>query len=155
MSKIIRFFVGSVILVISTQSYADRDDPNLGLIKARQGDMELRGFFLGPLAAMAKGDMPYDAEMAASLASNLKLLLELDMGRAWAEGTDKEKYKGKTHALPKIWSTYPEIAEYGKKYKAAVGVLAGSAGNGLDALRANLGDVGDACKACHDDFKEE
>ena len=55
--------------------------------------------------------MPYDAEMASSLANNLATLLELDMGRAWAKGTDNEAYPGKTTALPKIWSTYPEIAE--------------------------------------------
>ena len=154
MRKIISSFITLAVLAVSSQSFAD-DDPNLDLIKARQGDMELRAFFLGPIVAMAKGEMEYDAKMAASLAGDLQLLTKLDMGRAWAPGTGNDKYPGKTAALPKIWDTYPEIAEYGKKYKTAVDALAGSAGKSLNDLRANLGPVGDACKACHDDFEEK
>lgn len=155
MRKIISSFVALVFMVLSLNSLADGDDPNLDLIHARQGEMELRAYNLGPLVAMAKGEIPYDAKMAANLAKNLQLLLQLDMGRAWAPDTGNDKYAGKTAALPEIWSTYPKISERGKKYAAAVKTLAGSAGNGLNELRANLGGVGDACKACHDDFQEK
>lgn len=155
MRKIMSLFVALAYLSFSSLSFADSDDPNLALIKARKGEMELRSYNLEPLVAMAKGEIPYDAEMAANLANNLQMLLQLDMGRAWAPGTGNDKYPGKTAALPKIWSTYPEIAEYGKKYAGTVKTLAGSAGNGLNDLRANLGDVGKACKACHDDFNEK
>jgi cytochrome c556 len=155
MRKIIILSIASVFIALSAQSFADKHDPNLKLIKARQSLMQLRVFNAGPLFGMAKGKMPYDAEMAASLATNLKLLSEMNMGRAWAGGTGNDNYPGKTKALPKIWSTYPEIAEYGKKYMSAVDALASAAGNGLDELRANIGNLGKACKACHDDFREE
>ncbi len=155
MRKIIILSIASVFIALSAQSIADKHDPNLNLIKARQSLMQLRVFNAGPLFGMAKGKMPYDAEMAAGLANDLKRISELNMGRAWAGGTGNDNYPGKTRALPKIWSTYPEITEYDKKFKAAVNALAGSAGNGLDELRANIGSLGKACKACHDDFREK
>ena len=109
-------------------------DPNLKLIKARQSEMQLKLFNSGPLFGMAKGKIEYNAELAAMLANNLLLQTQLDMGRAWAKGTDSDEYFGETAALPEIWSTYPEIAEKGKAYVKAVTELAPVAGNGLDAL---------------------
>jgi cytochrome c556 len=117
--------------------------------------MQLRAFNVGPLFGMAKGKIDYDAEMAKKLAGNLKLMLDLDNGRAWAQGSDNENYADKTRALPKVWTTYPEIADYGKKFAMAVNELAAVAGDGRDALKSKIGAVGKACKACHDEFREE
>ena len=131
------------------------DDPLAKAIKARQGEMQLRSFNAGPLFGMAKGDIDYDADLANQLAGNLKLLLELDMGRSWPQGSDNESYPGKTTSLPKIWTTYPEIGNYGKKYATAVNELAAAAGNGRDALRSKIGALGKSCKGCHDEFREK
>jgi len=130
-------------------------DPNENAIKARQAEMQLRSFNAGPLFGMAKGQIDYDAALAAKLAGNLKLMLDFDNGRAWAPGTHKVAYPGKTEALPKIWDTYPEIADYGKKYKEAVTALAAVAGSGADALKPAVGELGKACKGCHDNFREK
>ncbi len=130
-------------------------DPNLKLIKARQSEMQWKSFNAGPLFGMAKGKIEYNAELAAMLANNLLLQTQLDMGRAWAEGTDNVAYEGKTAALPKIWSTYPEISEKGKAYVKAVTELAPVAGNGLAALKSKISALGKGCKGCHDDFREK
>jgi len=142
-------------LTFAAPTFAAGKDPNLGLIKARQSEMQLRSFNAGPLFGMAKGKVAYDAELAGKLANNLKTLLELDMGRAWKKGTDNEAYPGKTRTLPKVWTTYPEISEKGKAYAKAVGELAAVAGNGLDALKGKVGALGKGCKGCHDDFRAE
>jgi len=130
-------------------------DPNLKLIKARQGEMQLKSFNAGPLFGMAKGKVEYNAELAAMLANNLLLQTQLDMGRAWAKGTDNVAYEGKTAALPEAWSTYPEIADKGKAYVKAVTELAPVAGNGLAALKSKISALGKGCKGCHDDFREK
>jgi cytochrome c556 len=143
-----------LVLSLSANSFA-ADDPLMNAIKARQGEMQLRSFNAGPLFAMAKGKIDYDAELANKLAGNLKLMLDLDNGRAWAQGSDNEKYPGKTRALPKIWTTYPEIGDYGKKFAMAVNDLAMTAGNGADALKSKLGALGKSCKGCHDEFREK
>ncbi len=155
MQKIIIVSLSLVALLLSGQGFADKKDPKLKAIKARQGEMQLRSFNAGPLFAMAKGDLAYDAEMASTLANNLKLLLDLNMGNAWPQGSDNENYPGKTTSLPKIWETYPEIAENGKKYAQAVNDLAAVAGNGLSEIRRTIGPLGKSCKACHDSFREK
>lgn len=149
--------IGLLIIGLSftAPAFAAKDDPNLKLIKARQGDMQIRAFSAGPLFGMAKGKIPYNAEMAGKLANNLKTMLEVDMGRAWKKGTDNKAYAGKTAALPEIWSTYPEVKEKGKAYAKAVKELAAVAGNGLDALKGKIGALGKGCKGCHDDFREK
>jgi cytochrome c556 len=155
MPKKILIFLNALAVTFAAQAFAADDDPNIYLIKARQGDMALRGYSVAPLFGMAKGKIPYDAEVAKKLANNLKVLLELDIGGAWAAGTGKDKYPGKTHALPEIWSTYPKVAEAGKKYQAAVNEFVAVAGEGLEAMRSKIGDLGDSCKGCHDDFREK
>jgi len=148
-----------IILVLAALGLAAQaiaaDDPNEKAIKARQAEMQLRSFNAGPLFGMAKGQIDYDAGLANKFAGNLKLMLDLDNSRAWAKGTDNEAYPGKTAALPKIWTTYPEIADHGKEYKQAVIALAAAAGNGVDALKPAVGDLGKACKGCHDNFREK
>jgi cytochrome c556 len=117
--------------------------------------MHVRAFNAGPLFAMAKGDMPYNAELAAKLAGNLKTLLAVDMGRAWIPGSDNKAYPKETTALPKIWETMPEIGKYGKAYAEAVNEVAAVAGGGVDALKSKINDLGKACKSCHDEFREK
>ncbi len=130
-------------------------DPNLKIIKARQSIMQLRVFNAGPLFAMAKGKIDYNAELASTLSNNLLLMTKMNNGRAWAKGTDNVAYKGKTAALPEIWSTYPKVAEKGKAYVKAVTELAAVAGYGVDALRSKIRPLGKSCKGCHDDFREK
>jgi cytochrome c556 len=130
-------------------------DPNLKAIKARQGVMQLRSFNAGPLFGMAKGKIEYDAELANMLANNLLMMTKINNGRTWPKGSDNAAYKGKTTALPEIWSTYPEVAEKGKAYVKAVTELAAVAGNGVDALKSKIGALGKGCKGCHDDFREK
>jgi cytochrome c556 len=144
-----------LIGITLTATAYSADDPLQKAIKARQGEMQLRSFNAGPLFGMAKGDIDYDAALATKLAGNLKLMLDLDNGRAWAKGSDNENYAGKTTALPKIWTTYPEIADYGKKFAVAVNELAAVAGNGRDALKSKIGALGKSCKGCHDEFREK
>ena len=141
-------------LTLAAPGFAGKD-PLKNAIKARQGEMQLRAFNVGPLFGMAKGKIDYDADLAKKLAGNLKLMLDLDNGRAWVKGSDIDSYMGDTTALPKIWTTYPEISKYGKKYVAAVNELAAVAGDGRDALKSKMGAVGKSCKGCHDEFREK
>ena len=104
-------------------------DPNKNAIKARQGEMQMRSFNAGPPLPWPKA-ISYDAAMASKLAGNLKMLLDIDMSRAWPKGSDLDNYFGETTSKPEIWTTYPEIVEYGKRYAKAVNELSSVAGNG-------------------------
>ena len=130
-------------------------DPNLKLLAARQGEMQLRSFNAGPLFGMAKGKVPYDAELASMLANNMLTLTKLNNGRAWKKGTDVSVYPDDTTALAKIWEAGSEVGKKGKAYKKAVKELSMEAGNGLDALKTKVSALGKTCKGCHDDYRKK
>ena len=130
-------------------------DPNEKAIKARQAVMTLQSWYAGPLFQMAKGDMEYDAEMASTYAANLITLANVEGGGMWPPGTDNGAYAGKTRTLPEVWTTWPEASKKAEALSEAAAALAEVAGDGLDALRSNIGAVGKACKGCHDDFRAE
>ena len=151
LSRLILLFI---CMSVAVPVFAGKD-PKKGAIKARQGEMQLRAFNAGPLFAMAKGKMPYDAEKAQTMANNLKVLLDLNNGAAWMKGTSNKEYADDTTALPKIWETWPKIADFGKDYAKAVKALAANAGKGKGELGKAVKDLGKACKDCHDEFRKK
>lgn len=128
-------------------------DPVEDAIKARQGYYQVVKLNAGALFAMAKGDVAYDADTAATHARNLEMLSQLDNSAMWPAGSSNADRPGETRALPVIWTTFPAIAEKGQAFKDATATLASTAGGGLDSLRANIGALGASCKGCHDTYR--
>ena len=112
---------------------------------------------LGLLGDMAKGKSDYDAKIASAAANNLVAMANMDNSTMWpaGSGVDANGLKEKTRAKPEIWSTYPKIGEKSKDLKDALTEMAADAGNGLDAVKANMNAVGKGCKGCHEDFRAE
>ncbi len=144
----------SVALFATTPSLAKDDGPHDKAIKARQALMQLYSFNLGILGAMAKGEADYDAEAASAAADNLLAAVSMNQSAMWPPGSHNEDAANlENRSLPKIWETYPEIAEKGKALGKAATDLQAVAGDGLDALKGGMGAAGKSCKGCHDDFR--
>ena len=58
-----------------------------------------------------------------------------------------------TAAKPEIWSNMSDVGEKSRALRAAAEAMSAAAGDGLDALRSNMGAVGDGCKGCHESFR--
>ena len=154
MSTFARWMLLVVGLSLALSASAAKD-PNEKAIKSRKAVMTLQSWYAGPLFQMAKGEMDYDAETASANAAALNVMATIKGDMMWPPGTDNGAYEGKTRALPEIWSTYPDVAKKGEALSEAAAALAAVAGDGLDALRSQIGPVGKACKGCHDDFRAE
>jgi len=124
-------------------------------IKVRQGLMDLRAWNIGTLGAMAKGKTAYDAAAAQAAADNLVALAGMSTAAMWPEGSDSTALPGKTAAKLEAWTTYPEIVKRDEALQAAAAAMAAVAGNGLDALRGEIKNLGGACGACHKKFREK
>jgi cytochrome c556 len=62
----------------------------------------------------------------------------------------------KSEALPVIWQQFPTFRQRAAGLAGAAHQLAAVAGSGnLDATKAAFGNLGAACKACHDTFREK
>lgn len=149
-------FVLSVLASMTTLADGHGDDyPFKKEIQGRMGVMNLYSYYLGELGAMAKGDAPYDAEAASRAANNLLSMAKLDNTTMWPQGSDNSvaALKNKTRAKPEAWTTFPEVAEKHKAFITAATTMAAEAGNGLDAVKANIGAIGKSCKGCHKPFR--
>jgi cytochrome c556 len=93
--------------------------------------------------------------VAPNAAANLAALSHMNTGALWPAGSDNGALGDKTAALPAIWETYPAVTDKAKALSDASTELAAVAGDGLDAMKAGLGNVGKSCGGCHDDFRQK
>lgn len=152
MSK--RWLTGIAGICVLISGVVIAEGPHDKAIEARQAMFKLYGYHVGLLSGMAKGKIEYDAALALEAAQNLDAAANLGQSTLWPMGSDNSNADNATNrALPEIWETYPAIVEKGDALKEATANLVANAGNGLDALKSSMGDVGGACKDCHTDFR--
>lgn len=132
---------------------ATADGHGEDVVKARRAYFKLIGSNMGPLGAMAKGNVEYSAETAQLHAGNLLTMNGYNAAPHFAAGTSNADLPGKTRLLPKAFEDFDGMLADYNDYKAAVEGLAAVAGDGLDALRPAVGKLGGTCKACHDDYR--
>ncbi|MDP5306808.1 c-type cytochrome [Paracoccus spongiarum] len=123
------------------------------ILEARQGFMKMLSLNMAPLAAMAKGEMPYDEAAASLAAANIEALSGYAAAGLFTPGTANGEVED-SDALPAIWEK-PE--QFAQEY-AALGEAAAGASEAVKGGQGNIGPVlqklGGACKDCHDDFRK-
>ena len=131
----------------------DADEAAVRAHEARVHHMQLNAFSLAPLGAMAQGEMPFDAELAAAKASNIAALARLDQTGYWVEGSDSESLED-SRALPVIWEDLAEVQGRFDELATAAEATAAAAAEGQEAFAAAFGELGGTCGSCHEDFRE-
>ncbi len=156
MKKTLLVTLATVALGTTTLvTFAQEEFPFQNQIEARQALMNVYRFNLGMLGAMAKGEMPYDASMASDAANNLFAAASMRNGAMWPAGSDMSApgLANMTAAKPDIWGENSGVGEKSQAFRAAAEAMSATAGDGLDALRSNMGALGDGCKGCHEPFR--
>ncbi|MGE0384639.1 MAG: cytochrome c [Gammaproteobacteria bacterium] len=129
-------------------------------IRARQSIMRVVGINFAPLAGMAQGKIPFDRNAFAANALRLESVWAMEPQRYFVPGSDKavsgSKIAGFTDARPAAWSKPADFkAAFDKNGKAIQALAAAARGGDQAAMSAAVGEVGKACKGCHDDFREK
>jgi cytochrome c556 len=123
------------------------------LVKQRQAVMTLQGKYFGPMAGMAQGRIPYDANVVQRNAGFLDNLSRMP----W-DGFDPST-KGvnvKTAALPAIWSDNAKFREAADRLQSETSKLYAVSRSGDEAaVKAQIGALGKACGACHENFRQK
>lgn len=118
-------------------------------ISYRQSAMFIQNQHFGRIAAMANGRLPFDASSAAANADIVAGISKLPWP-AFGAGTEGGK------ARPEIWKEQAKFKELSEKLQAETDKLQTVAkGGNLEAIKAQVGAVGQTCKACHDDFRKK
>lgn len=152
-----RFTQGSLIAAfaaatVATSALAAGHGGNPA-VSARKAHMQLYAHNLGILGAMARGNAEYDAAAATAAAGNLAELASIDQGSYWVPGTDSDSLPEESRALPVLFDNLDDVTAQRLKLLAAAESLAATAGDGLDAVRAGLGPIGQTCGSCHEDYQ--
>ena len=112
--------------------------------------MQMVGYHIGLLGAMAKGEMEFNAEMASGAAQNINALASMSQATLWIEGTAQGETEG-SRAKAEIWT---DASGFDERFEALANASSALVGvSDLDALRAGMGDLGGSCKACHEKYR--
>ena len=117
-------------------------------VKYRRAAYQLMNLNFQNLDAMAENKKPFNREEAARNAEFVALLATVPKG-FFGEGTDKD-----TRAKPEIWKNRADFDSKmdkmtGEAAKLPAVVKAGD----LGAFKKQVQDLGEACKACHDEYR--
>jgi cytochrome c556 len=120
-------------------------------VKQTQAMMKGNGKNAGALAAMVKGEKPYDqATVDAAMAQFEDTVKKFPT--LFPDSIKGMKPEGDYYASPKIWEDKAgfdeHIASFGKAVAAAKGKI-----TDLDTLKATLPVIGKQCGGCHETYR--
>jgi len=119
-------------------------------IADRKALMKERGGLVGGLVKMTKGEEPFDAAKVLAALTALQANGEkFDVALLFPAGSDQ----GDTKALPKIWEDTAGFEAAEDKFEAAAAASIAAAPQDVDALKAQVGAIGQACAGCHETFR--
>jgi len=121
-------------------------------VKYRQSAMTVMANHFGRVGAMVQGRVPFDAATANANAEVVAMMSKLPF-IAYVEGTPGTAKGG---ASPAIWTKRAEFDAAAKKMQEEVAkLLAAAKTNNLDNIKGAFGAVGQSCKGCHDNFRNQ
>ena len=121
------------------------------LVKQRQAVMTLQGKYFGPIAGMASGKVPYNADAVARNATYLENLSQM----AW-DGFHESTKGEKSRALPATWEQKAKFDELAQRLQSETAKL-GQVARAKDeaGVKQQYAAVGKVCGACHESFREK
>jgi cytochrome c556 len=155
MKKLISLFA-MVAILASAQAVSqtvESEKQAKATVQFRQAILQLVRSNMGPLGAMAKGEMPYDADVMMKNGQRIEQL-GLMMDDYFAP--DARAFDIETGAKDEIWENMADFNEKSlNMVNAAIAVQQVAKAGNEDEYRKTIGALGATCKACHDDYKKD
>ncbi len=132
---------------------AKSDKEARAAVTFRQSLFQLVRSNMGPLGAMARGNIPFDA---AVMEKNGMRLEQLGLMIEDYLSVDTREFKTDTSALDKIWDNQEDLSgKINDLVEASRNLQAVAKAGDESKFRQAIGGVGRTCKACHDDYKAD
>lgn len=125
------------------------DDPIRKAQELRQAPMKLIGNNFGFMNAMAKGDIPWNADEFQARGRELGAIGQLDLTRGYVP----DSYEGKTRAKPDVDFEIDDFQEKMQKFQVALRDFGGI--KDAESMKAKVADLGENCKGCHKKYKSK
>ncbi len=134
-----------VSLVLAAGVAVAEEEAKDPTVIARQDLMKTIGKNTKVLGDMAGEKTPFDAAAAEAAKAELIAAAADITAKFETEATDPA-----SEALPKIWTSWDDFGTKAEGLKTAVAAIDVAS---IDTVKAGMGGIGDACKACHTDFR--
>ena len=122
------------------------------VIEYRRSAMTMIGWNFGPMSAMVKGKIAFDAGEFAKHAERIAGLAPQVL-EGFAKGSDKG---AETDAKPDIWTHFDDFKSKLNDLVEQSKALSEVAKGGDEAkMKEQFKKLGGACKACHDKYKQD
>jgi cytochrome c556 len=147
-----RLLLAATSLCVAALAFAHSKQDDA--IDYRMGLMTVMGWNFGPLGAMVKGKIPFDAAEFSKHADRVAFLSD-QIIEGFPKGSDKGEHM-KTNAKPEIWTKFDDFQSKAKDLNTQAKLLAEIAKANDEAKdKEQFKKVASACKACHDKYKED
>jgi cytochrome c556 len=141
-----------LVAALGAAGIATADSNHGKAIDYRSSLMGIYKWNMGNMGDMMKGKTPFDQAAFAGFAKDLATATQLNLMVGFPEGSDEGD---DTDALPDIWLNWEDFVKKYEDLGAASAKLAEVAKSGdKQAIGAQMGEVGKACKACHKNYKD-
>lgn len=149
-----RFLVSTVlgIAALGVASAALADLKPEEQIQYRQAGYSFMSWNMGKIKANLEGD--YNSAQVAAAANAIAAIANSGMGALYGPGTDKAVGDVKTRVKPELFENMEDVGTIAKNFVSAADNLAKVAAGGDEVeVSTAFGDLGQACKACHDKYR--
>jgi len=151
--KHLTFGIAALAIAATASAQAKPED----LIKYRQSGYSFMAWNMGKIKAqVVEGTVPYNKDQVAAAANLIAATANSGMGALYAPGTDKGKGWKETRVKPDFFKEQDEVGKIAVNFVQQANKLQQvAAGGDQAAIKAQFGEVGKACKACHDKYRLE
>ncbi len=142
-------FAAAVLAAIAVGAEAQQIKPETQ-IKLRKSAYALMNFNFAMIDQMLEGKRPFNKDEAIRRADAVALIATQPR-EFFGPGTDSSA--GETRAKPEVWTKRADFDAKMDKLVQETSKLPQAARADQAALKKQMTDVEDACKACHDDYR--
>jgi len=144
-----------VSAVHAQDSAPSADEQAQKAIELRQSVFKLIGWNFDPVGGMLKNKVPFDAAVVQKSAARIEVLAPM-ITEAFAADTRGKAAGVKTKAREGIWTNNADFkAKNDDLVKAAAALSTAAKGGDKKAVLQAAAQVGKACGACHDSFRDK
>lgn len=140
------------VAVMSSVAYAQMKPDDA--IAFRQAGYKFMAWNMGRIKANVDGQ--YNKDEVVQAANVIQAIANSGMGKLYLPGTDKGKGYRETQVKPELFTDKEGVGKVAKAFNEAANEMAKVAATGDQAaVKAQFGELGKACKGCHEKYRVE
>ena len=152
--KFNKFVVAAIAIGLSSAAMAQTIGKAEDKIRWRQSVMQTQGWSMARIKANIDGT--FNKDQVVQAANMIQAIANSGSGGLFQPGTDTGKGWRDTNVKPEMFTNSAKLKEVGMAYNKEANEMAKVAASGdAAAVKAQFGNLGKACKGCHDEFRKE